>query len=382
MTRSAGRAVVATAACALALAAVIPSEAATAPAANWLQMGFNAQHTGDNPLETALRRANVGHLVRAFATPTLTGADPIVAGGVVYLGESGGGFVQAIDAVTGAHRWTANAGQQTSAPVFSKTRIWVGLNDPALVGMASGSGAVVATILAGDLVPNLSTANGVVYTGGGGNELAAVVAATGRVLWSVRLPGASTLQAPAVSLDGASLFVSSSGYVYRVSAATGAVVWRTFVDTCGESAVTVSGSSLFVSGCNVNALSAATGRMLWHSTQFGPTITAPAVANGLVVAGAQGNFPGLAAFDAVTGRTVWKIGEFVQNAPTIAGGVVYVDAEFDLDMVNSSTGALLGRVTPPSSTQFTGSPVPVDGRVYITTSNLVDFSTTLQAFGP
>ena len=79
---------------------------------------------------------------------------------------------------------------------------------------------------------------------------------------------------------------------------------------------------------------------------------------------------------------MWKIGEFVQNAPTIAGGVVYVDAEFDLDMVNSSTGALLGRVTPPSSTQFAGSPVPVDGRVYITTSNLVDFSTTLQAFGP
>jgi hypothetical protein len=35
---------------------------AASKSTDWTQWGFNAQHTGDNPAETVVTRANVGHL--------------------------------------------------------------------------------------------------------------------------------------------------------------------------------------------------------------------------------------------------------------------------------------------------------------------------------
>ena len=214
----------------------------------------------------------------------------------------------------------------------------------------------------------------------------AINATTGKVRWAVRPPSPlldPSLETPAVSLDGKSLFVgSSNGYVYKVDAGSGAVIWAHYVDSCGLTAVTVSETSLYVSGCNVYALSAKTGSLLWQSTHFGPTITAPALANGLVIAGAQGNYAGLAAFNATTGRRVWLANEFVQAPPTVANGVVYVDEEFSLDTFNSANGSRLGSVsTLPSGYQYEGSPIVVNGRVYIVSFNyLSGADTRLEAF--
>jgi outer membrane protein assembly factor BamB len=304
-----------------------------------------------------------------------------VVGGTAYLSSSGAGDVQALDAGTGSVRWTANAcnqGQQTSAPAFAMGAIWVGLNDPSIVGLASGTGVTRACVSPGDLFPTPPTAaNGAVYAGGGSGEVVAVDASSGRVRWAVWPPSpllAPLMNAPAVSTDGTRLFVgSSNGYVYKLAAATGAVIWAHYVDSCGESAVTVSGSNLYVSGCNLYALSAATGAVLWQTTHFGPAISAPAVANGLVIAGAQGTYAGLAAFNATTGSRVWSSNEFVQDPPTVANGVVYVDAEFSLDMFNSSTGALLGRVTTlPAGYAYQGSAIPAGGRVYLWSDRYLD----------
>lgn len=358
----------------------------------WTQWGFNAQNTRNNPFETALTRSNVGHLVRAFVTPTQTGPDPIVVSGVAYLSDSGSGYVQAVDARSGSVEWTTDAchqGQETSAPAFSDGRLWVGLNDPSIAGIDSRSGATFACPNPGDLFPTpFSARRGIVYAGGGEGQLVAVSASTGKVLWAVRPRSPllyPSLQTPAVSFDGTTLYVgSSNGYVYKVNAGSGTVIWARYVDSCGESAVTVSGSMLYVSGCNVYALSAGTGTVLWHSTHFGPSITAPAVAAGLVVAGSQGNYGGLAAFDANSGRRVWLANEFVQAPATVANGVVYVDEEFNLDMFDSSTGARLGSVsTLPSGYSYLGSPIVVDGRVYICSYDYLTGShTRLEAFEP
>ena len=112
-------------------------------------------------------------------------------------------------------------------------------------------------------------------------------------------PGARRLATPAVSTDGKWLFIGSpaTGDVYKLNAQTGALVWTRFVDSCGTSAVTVSGSSLLVSGCAVYALSAANGAMLWHSSKVGSSISAPAVAGGLVFVTAVGNYSGTFALE-------------------------------------------------------------------------------------
>jgi eukaryotic-like serine/threonine-protein kinase len=372
-------------------APTVAATGTTSVSAAWTQSGYNAQHTRNNPFETTLTRSDVGHLVRAFITMTKTGPDPIVVGGVAYLSNSGSGFVQAIDARQGAVKWTANAcrqGQATTAAAFSVGKLWVGLNDPSIAAVESTSGATFACPSPGDLFPTpLSTYRGVVYAGGGSGELVAISAMTGQVLWSVRPHSPllyPALQTPAVSTDGSTLYVgSSNGYVYRVNAGSGAIIWAHYVDSCGESAVTVSGSKLYVSGCNLYALSAATGGTLWHSTHLGPTITAPAVAGGLVFAGGQGNYAGLGAFDANSGALVWHVNEFIQDPPSVANGVVYVNAEFALDAFNSSTGARLASVsTLPNGFSYVGSPTVLDGRVYLCSSDELNGTTWLAAFRP
>ncbi len=355
--------------------------AGAASGVNWSQEGFNAQHTNFNRFETTLARSNVGHLVRAFDTPISTGPDPIVANGEVYLSASIDGTVQAVNAVSGSVDWTANAcntGEQTTAPAFASAKVWVGLDDPGTAGITSG-GSTVACLPSDLYTSPPSTYNGVVFAGGADGVVVAIRAASSTILWQTCVgcapSGGPMLGTPAVSTDGKWLFIGSpaTGDVYKLNAQTGALVWTRFVDSCGTSAVTVSGSSLLVSGCAVYALSAASGAMLWHSSKVGSSISAPAVAGGLVFVTAVGNYSGTFALSASTGKTVWSQPDSLGQlfAPAIANGVVYVDFPeiSSLVMYNSSTGAQIGSVGTALQRAFTGSPVVANGRVYICTFN-------------
>jgi outer membrane protein assembly factor BamB len=372
--------------------------ATTLPASDWRQDGFNAQHTRYNQLETAVSRTNVGHLRLAFAAPNIGGsADPVIVGGVGYLANSGcpqgaAGCVQAISAVSGAIHWTVQEGQQTSAPAFAQGRIWVGLEDPQLLGLAISNGATVASPpSAQDLFYNPSAANGIVYAAGPGGQLVAINASAGTARWAVVLGGANG--PPAVSADGKTLFVSSGSFVDNVTAATGAVTAAYYLNGFSPSTITVSGSILYVKGdswdgttwkTTLFAMSSTTGAVLWNSPTYTGTLppatfTDPAVANGLVVVGLPG---ALDAFNATTGQLVWSTTEIVQAPPTVANGVVFVDQGVSLDMFNSSTGALLGRILAPAGGVFSGSPIPADGHLYISSFNGVNYTTTLEAFMP
>jgi outer membrane protein assembly factor BamB len=348
---------------------------------NWTQAGFNAQHTNANPFETTLSRSNVSHLVPAFDTPIRTGPDPVVANGAVYLAASTDGSVQSINAVTGSINWTGNAcntGEQTTAPAFAAAKVWVGLDDPGTAAIST-AGSTVACLQSDLYTTPPSTYQGIVFAGGSDGVVVAINATTGTMLWKTCVhcgrSGGPPLATPAVSTDGHWLFIGSpgTGDVYKLNAQTGALVWTRFVDSCGESAVTVSGSSLLVSGCAVYALSAGNGAMLWHSNKIGSSISAPAVAGGLVFVTALGTYPGTFALNASTGRTVWSQPDSLGQlfAPSIANGVVYVDFPeiSSLVMYNSSTGARIGSVGSTAGREFTGSAVIANGRVYICTFN-------------
>lgn len=362
---------------------------------NWNQVGFNAQHTGDNSSETALTRSNVRHLTHAFVTKITTGPDPIVVNGVVYLAASGDGSVQALDAATGTLDWTmdaCNTGEQTTAPAFAGGNVWVGLDDPGTAAI-NRAGTSVACLQSDLYVSAPSTAGGIIYAGGVDGVVVAINAVTRQTLWQRCIhcapSGGPSLATPAVSTDGKWLFIGSSqtGDVYKLNAQTGALVWTRYVDSCGESAVTVSGSSLFVSGCSVYSLSAATGATLWHSTKIGPTISSPAIAKGLVFVTALGNYSGTFALDAFTGKTVWSEPDFLGQLypPTVANGVVYVDFPeiSSLVMYNSSTGAQVGSVGSALGREFTGSATVVNGRIYICSFNFETGSAyRLEAYQP
>ena len=360
-----------------------------------LQVGFNAQHTGDNTFESVITPSNVGHLKRVFATKIATGPDPIVANGVVYLANSEDGNVQAIDAGSGVVDWTrdaCNTGEATTAPAFAAGKVWVGLDDPGTAAL-SAAGTSVACFESDLYTSPPSTAHGVVYAGGTDGLVVAINAASKKILWQHCLQcspsGGPSLATPAVSTDGQWLYIGSptSGDVYKLNATTGALVWTHYVDSCGESAVAVSGSSLFVSGCAVYALSATTGAQLWHSTKIGSNISMPAVAGGLVYVTAVGNYSGTFALSASTGKTVWSEADFLGQLypPTIANGVVYVDFPeiSSLVMYDSTTGAQIGSLEEPLEREFTGSATVVNGRVYVVSFNFEsDNAYKLEAYQP
>ena len=95
---------------------VAASVAAPAAAADWLQFGFDASHSGVNPAETALTAANVSQLTLLYST-TLSGkpegapvllenvVTPAGTKDVLYLTFNDGTLI-ALDAATGALLWS------------------------------------------------------------------------------------------------------------------------------------------------------------------------------------------------------------------------------------------------------------------------------------
>jgi outer membrane protein assembly factor BamB len=379
--------------------ALTTSAATTTIAANWTQSGYNAQHTGYNPLEKTLTRLNVGHLVQAFSAPVQDAGPPaIVVNGIAYVSNTGGADVDAVNATTGAPVWTNfnSIGAQSTSPAFSTGRVWVGVDDPGVEAFDAKTGTPFATGSANDLFfAPPSASGGFVYAGGSSGVLAAFNASTGSVRWQ-RLIGplnaGPSLETPAVSLDGTALYVGTGfGDVLKVNASNGATIWKHHLDNfiCGESAVTVAGSMLYVGGCKLYALSAATGSVLWHSNSFGNGVTAPVVANGLVFASAQGANSGIAAFNALSGKRVWTYPDvavgatFDNGALTVANGVVYyVNGSGKFRVLNSSTGALIRTYFPPTGANYEGPPIEVNGMVYVISLDTSTFATTLVALKP
>jgi len=367
-----------------------PASAAST-STDWTQEGFNAQHTGDNPAETVLTRANVGHLVSAFSTrvnpnnPQISGVypDPIVAGGVVYLSNSGNGIVEAIDGATGAVKWrvTPHCYGGTTEPAFAGGQIWLMQDDPGISAISTGGVQISCIPLFNAVGYNTSppsAGNGTVYGEGDDGGVGAVNATTGAIRWSN--PNVGDGNTPTLSADGGAVFVGGYGnntqqLLYKLNAATGAVIWSRVLGACGESSTAVSGSMVFLSSCNnLYALSAATGSTVWQAIGAGG---AEAVAGGLV-------FTGAAAFNATNGSLVWSNPTYSGGSTAVANGVVYVDAGTQIFMLNSSTGAHLGSISlPPSSdASFDGAVIPVDGRVYVCSENDTTDAISLHAYVP
>jgi outer membrane protein assembly factor BamB len=94
-------------------------------------------------------------------------------------------------------------------------------------------------------------------------------------------------------------------------------------------AVTVYGTTVYADdGTGIDALDAASGKLLWFSSTMGGGSTvssyvSPAVGNGMVYASGGGHVYG---FDAQTGVTRWTFNtqSYSLSSPTVANGIVYI----------------------------------------------------------
>lgn len=371
-------------------ASAAANAAASRVPANWTEWAFNAQHTGYNP--NAGGPAVVARLKPVFATRGVGLSDPIVVNGTVYLTDRETFKVQAVDAATGAKLWSRSGciQEQPTDPAYAGGSVWVALDDPGLAAVsASGTRIRCISFTAGGFhITPPSAARGRVYSGSEDGFVTAADAVTGQVLWSKNVaPNGTNMESPTVSLDGRFLFVAGdNGILYKLDSASGKVLWSRFIDTCAHSAVSVTASLVYVGGCNLYALSQSTGRVAWRASRFGPDVTTPAIVRGEVLAatvGGSGNFSGVAAFNATTGKRVWFDGGYSATVPlTAAGGVVYVNEGSDIAMIKSGNGAFINYRFAPLGSTFAGSMVPAARRVYVCTVAASTGVATLRAYQP
>jgi outer membrane protein assembly factor BamB len=99
---------------------------------DWAQFHFGLHHTGYNPYENVLTPSNVSALTPDWSYATgnniysIIYSSPAVAGGVVYIG-SYDDTLYALDAVTGARKWSYTTGNWiTSSPAVANGVVYVG----------------------------------------------------------------------------------------------------------------------------------------------------------------------------------------------------------------------------------------------------------------
>ncbi len=144
--------------------------------------------------------------------------------------------------------------------------------------------------------------------------------------WAVQLPGDSILETTPIVVDGVMYTAGMPGQVFALDAKTGMQIWRyqrpqkkvnTFESNRYNRGVAVLGNRVFFGTLDavLIALDARTGRPLWETTvadtMEGYSITvAPLVVKDKIIVGVAGGEHGirgfLDAYDAVTGKRVWR----------------------------------------------------------------------------
>jgi eukaryotic-like serine/threonine-protein kinase len=367
----------------------VSTTVATAEATDWPQFHFAADHTGFNPNESTLTPSNVSGLNQQWATAIGPGStsSPAVVGGTVYVGANDSN-VYAVDAATGAVRWTAPTGAliNLSSPAVEGGRVFIGSTDQKLYAFDAATGAQLWTATTGRAIQAPpSEADGVVYAAS--DQLYAFDAATGALIWSADTGGPVLFSSPTPvggrvfvgAFDTATLF----GMLEAFDATTGARLWTATGFGAIQGAPVVVGNSVYIgaSAFGVKAFDASTGAELWTTNTTGSIINTPAVANGrLYVADQVGNMYGL---DASTGAIVWKTSiltraeRFEFSSPALANGVVYIGGSDaigtsgQLWAFDAATGSVLWSVFV--SGVVSASVAVADGRLYAASGKLYAF---------
>jgi outer membrane protein assembly factor BamB len=245
-------------------------------------------------------RASDGHVLwRSSIAESFAG----VAGDLVYAYSLSRNAVYALDAATGAIRWTYTTSPLSLASVPAVT-----------------SSTVYVTGLVGDEAPGPSPA----WTPNPAfaptqPDLFALDATTGTLRWHAAV---APIAGAALEYGGL-VYIGARDAVSALDAATGNVRWRLPLPLHAASTARLDAAgALYFSADGVYAVNAATGRLRWHtplgydqSISFGDVVL---LDDRLFVARSDGSGRGmLYALDLRTGRVVWQVGGLGQpGAPT------------------------------------------------------------------
>lgn len=213
---------------------------------------------------------------------------------------------------------------------------------------------------------SVALADGVAYFGSNDTYVRALNAATGKVIWEVKIAG-KVKSSPA--LVGSWVVIGcDDGNLYALDRKTGREAWKIPVGGKLYSSPAVAGRRVYVTGYE-------TGRVFagdldkhveaWHVDIGDKVSVTPAVGQGLVFAGNwRGEF---VALDAATGMQKWRIQPStgpVHGSPAYWDGkVAWGSKDFSVYCADAATGKMLW--TYKTGSKIKSAPVVVDGVLYV-----------------
>jgi len=273
--------------------------------ADWPQAGNTASKSyGNLALAAAPGRSWSAGIAGSNKKQRL-GASPVVGGGQLFAMDTSG-VVHAFDAATGARRWQVSFGVKGDA-----------------ANAVFGGGAAYS--------------DGRVYVTTGFGEVAALEAASGKVIWKVK-PAGPLRGSPTIAYNGV-FVMTMDNQIFALDAADGAQLWHETA-SAGQAGVfgvaaPAAGQGTVISGYSTGELIAyryENGRQLWTdalsrtslSTSVGvlTDIDAdPIIDRGRVFALGQGGR--MAAYELVTGQRIWELNLAGISTPAIAGDWIF-----------------------------------------------------------
>ena len=317
-----------------------------------------------------------------FPTGVYIACTPVVADGVVYVGD-GGGLVHALDAASGTRRWVARAGGTESIfgrPLVTGDTVYVGSSDKrGIHALDTASGRVRWSYSqAGAVYSGITAGKGLVYFGSQDRRVYAVDAVTGHRRWLYRT-GGDVQSTPAVA-GGQVYFGSEDHFVYALDAATGQFRWKAATGTFILSGPAVVGGRVYIGSGdhNVYALDAVTSGIKWtYPTSAWIWFSSPAVAGDTVYIGSTDGK--VYALDAASGHLHWSrvLGGEIAGSPAVSGGEVYIGStDGKVYALDAATGGI--KWVYPTRRAIQSSPAVAGGKVYIGSEdgNIYAFSTS------
>lgn len=212
----------------------------------------------------------------------VTESSPLVAGGLVYVGDWTGRVV-ALDAHTGRTWWSARTGGEVKgSAALAHGRLVIGSYDGRVYAFDARSGRLLWRASSerrlggrGRFYSTPALAYGRVFIGSTDGRVYAFGLASGRLLWA-HGTGGYVYSSPAVS-QGSVLVGSYDGSFYSLDAVTGDVRWRFRANGRISGSATVLGGLVYFSTLSERtyALDVRTGRLVWSfpDGKYSPVVT-------------------------------------------------------------------------------------------------------------
>ena len=222
-----------------------------------------------------------------------------------------------------------------------------------------------------------TVADGVVYAGSYENQVYALDAETGELLWQFEVPGDWYSPPPIVGNGVVVVGAASQDTLYVLDGSTGELLWSTEWRGGGSvNTPAVSGSTLYVgSGSGedftVSAIDVS-GNQIWSSTVprsiFPLFFPLTAVGNNAYVSDNHR----VHALSAATGEKVWTAELATQAPPTVYEGRVYFVANHTAQALDETTGELIWSYKPviTGTRAYLRAPAVVDGICYLPADEL------------